>query len=235
MFKDIIGHEGPLSLLKRAAFTGRIPNAYLFVGSPHVGRRTAALQLAKALNCERNTSFASADAVDCCDECVNCRAFNQERHPDLMIVRPLVSLKGAEDDLVVESDEAGEGDEAPEFIEIEGSMIRTGQIEALIEHSFLKRVQGRHKVYLVISAETMNEAAQNRLLKTLEEPPPNTLLILTSANLGALLPTTISRCSVVNFEGVPAATAEARLQALHPDVPTEQLHSLVSLSGGRVG
>jgi len=64
MFRDIIGHEGPLSLLKRAAFTGRIPNAYLFVGPPHVGRRTAALQLAKALNCERNTSFASADAVD---------------------------------------------------------------------------------------------------------------------------------------------------------------------------
>jgi len=175
MFRDIIGHEGPLSLLKRAAFTGRIPNAYLFVGPPHVGRRTAALQLAKALNCERNTSFASADAVDCCDDCVNCRAFNQERHPDLMIVRPLVSLKGAEDDLVIESDEGGEGEEAPEFIEIEGSMIRTGQIEALIEHSFLKRVQGRYKVYLIISAETMNEAAQNRLLKTLEEPPPNTL------------------------------------------------------------
>jgi len=152
-----------------------------------------------------------------------------------MIVRPLVSLKGAEDDLVIESDEGGEGEEAPEFIEIEGSMIRTGQIEALIEHSFLKRVQGRYKVYLIISAETMNEAAQNRLLKTLEEPPPNTLLILTSANLGALLPTTISRCSVVSFEGVPAATAEARLQGLHPDVPAEQLHSLVSLSGGRVG
>jgi len=234
MFAEIIGHAGPLNLLKRAVFTGRIPNAYLFVGQPNVGRRTVALQLAKALNCERNVSFASAGDVDCCDECANCRAFNQERHPDLLVVRPTLSLKG-DDDLVQETEESVVGDEAPEFIEIEGSMIRTGQIEALIEHTFLKRVQARHKVYIVESAETMNDAAQNRLLKTLEEPPPNTLLILTSANLGALLPTTISRCSVVTFEGVPAAEAEAQLRQRYPDLPAEQVHSLVALSGGRVG
>ncbi|MCE5239597.1 DNA polymerase III subunit [bacterium] len=234
MFADIIGHEGPIRILKRAAFSGRVPNAYLFVGQPHVGRRTVALQLAKALNCERRTQFASADELDCCDECDNCRAFDRERHPDLMVVRPTLSLKG-DDDLMQEAEENGEGEQAPDFIEIEGAMIRTGQIEALIEHTYLKRVQARHKIYLVISAETMNEAAQNRLLKTLEEPPPNTLLILTSANLGALLPTTISRCSVVNFEGVPSAEGEARLQERRPDMAPEQLHSLVALSGGRVG
>jgi DNA polymerase-3 subunit delta' len=234
MFSDIIGHEGPIRLLKRAAASGRIPNAFLFVGPPHVGRRTVALQLAKALNCERNPSFASGEAVECCDECDNCRAFNVEHHPDLMVVRPTLSLKG-DDDVLVEAEDGGDGEEAPDFIEIEGSIIRTGQIEALIEHTFLKRVQARYKVYLVIAAETMNEAAQNRLLKTLEEPPPNTLLILTSANLGALLPTTISRCSVINFEGVSATEAEARLRQRYPDVAAEQLHSLVALSGGRVG
>ncbi len=234
MFSEIIGHEGPIRILKRAAFSGRVPNAYLFVGQPHVGRRTVALQLAKALNCERRTQFASADELDCCDECDNCRAFDHERHPDLMVVRPTLSLKG-DDDLIQEAEENGEGEQAPDFIEIEGAMIRTGQIEALIEHTYLKRVQARHKIYLVISAETMNDAAQNRLLKTLEEPPPNTLLILTSANLGALLPTTISRCSVISFEGVPAAEAEGRLQERRPDMAPEQLHSLVALSGGRVG
>ena len=234
MFSDIIGHEGPIRILKRAVFSGRVPNAYLFVGQPHVGRRTVALQLAKALNCERRTQYAGADEVDCCDECDNCRALDQERHPDLMVVRPTLSLKG-DDDMMQEAEENGEGEQAPDFIEIEGAMIRTGQIESLIEHTYLKRVQARHKIYLVISAETMNEAAQNRLLKTLEEPPPNTLLILTSANLGALLPTTISRCSVVNFEGVPAAAAEARLQERRPDMAPEQLHSLVALSGRRVG
>ena len=231
MFSDIIGHEGPLRTLKRAVFSGRIPNAYLFVGPAHVGRRTVALQLAKALNCQHHLSFASAEEVDCCDECDNCRAFDQEHHPDLMVVRPLVSLKG-DDDIVQDSDE---GDEAPDFIEIEGSMIRVQQITSLIEHSFLKRVQGQRKVYLVTSVETMNDEAENRLLKTLEEPPPNTVLILTSANLGALLPTTISRCRVVNFEPVPAAEAEARLRERHPDMPAEQLHSVVALAGGRVG
>lgn len=232
MFRDIIGHSGPIQILKRAVYTGRIPNAYLFVGQPNVARRTVALELAKALNCERNTSFASPDEVECCDECDNCRDFNAEHHPDLMVLRPQVSLKGG-DDIVQEADDPGE--EAPEFIEIEGSMLRVGQIKSLIDHSLLKRVRSRHKIYLVLSVETMNDDAQNRLLKTLEEPPPNTLLILTSSNLGALLPTTISRCRVVHFEPVPAFEAEPRLLQRFPDVPPEQVHSLVALSAGRVG
>lgn len=234
MFADTIGHQGLIRILKRAVFTGRIPNAYLFVGQPNVGKRTVALQLAKALNCERNADFASVEAVESCDECDNCRAFDQEHHPDLMVLRPLVSVKG-DAEMMEDSGEDETGEEAPEFIEIEGAMIRTGQIDSLIEHTFLKRVQARRKIYIVVSAETMNPGAQNRLLKTLEEPPPNTLLILTSTNLGALLPTTISRCQVVKFEAVPQAEAEQRLRERFAEMPPEQVRSLVALSGGRVG
>jgi DNA polymerase III subunit delta' len=234
MFTDIIGHAGPIRILKRAVLTGRIPNAYLFVGPPNVGKTLTALQLAKVLNCERAGEFADADGVECCDECPNCRDLNQAHHPDLMVVRPRVSLKG-DDDIADTADDAEDSEETPDFVEIEGSMIRVQQITSLIEHSFLKRVRAKRKVYIVTAVETMNAEAENRLLKTLEEPPPNTVLILTSSNLGALLPTTISRCQVIKFEPVPAIEAERRLQERFPDMPADQLQSLVALAGGRIG
>ena len=234
MITDIIGHQSALVILKRAVLSGRIPNAYLFVGQTSVGKTFTALQLAKVLNCERNADAQSPDTLDCCDECDNCRAINQHNHPDFMLVRPRISVK-SDEGIVDDGGEEDDSDEGPQVIEIAGSLVTTGQIEALISHASLKRVRGRRKVYLITAAETMNAEAENRLLKTLEEPPSDTLLILTSSNLGALLPPTISRCQTINFEAVPPAEAEAALRQRFPDYPPDQLHSLVALSGGRVG
>jgi DNA polymerase-3 subunit delta' len=234
MFTDIIGHQSAVTILKRAILSGRIPNAYLFVGQANVGKTFTALQLAKALNCERNAEATSPEALDCCDECDNCRAITAGSHPDFMLIRPRISVK-SEEEIVDEGDEGDDSDTGPQVIEIDGSLVTTGQIEALISHASLKRVRGRRKVYLITSAETMNKEAENRLLKTLEEPPADTLLILTSANLGALLPTTISRCQTISFEAVPPAEAEAALRQRFPDCTPEQLHSVAALSGGRVG
>ena len=228
MLKDIIGQHAPLHVLRRAIASGRVPHAYLFAGPPNVGKTLTALWLAKTLNCERNVTFASADEVDCCDQCDTCLRFERLVHPDLMLLRPEKSVKvGGEDG----EDAEGEAD----VLEIEGSLITTGQVERLVEHSYLRALQSRRKVYIITSAETMNKEAENRLLKTLEEPPPGTVLILTCANLSGLLPTTISRCQLLNFRSVPAAEAEASLRQRYPQIAAEQVHSLVALSGGRIG
>lgn len=234
MFTDIIGHQSAVTILKRAIMAGRIPNAYLFVGQANVGKTFTALQLAKVLNCERNADVRTMEGLDCCDACENCRATDAGTHPDFMLIRPRISVK-SEEEIVDEGVEDENGEEGPQVIEIDGSLVTTGQIEALISHASLKRVRGRRKVYIITSAETMNLEAENRLLKTLEEPPGGTLLILTSANLGALLPTTISRCQTITFEAVPPAEAEAALRQRFPDCTPEQRHSVVALSGGRVG
>ncbi|MEI6500680.1 MAG: DNA polymerase III subunit delta', partial [Armatimonadota bacterium] len=168
MLKDIIGQQAPLHVLRHAIFSGRVPHAYLFAGPPNIGKTLVALWLAKTLNCERNTVFASPEDVDCCDECDTCRRFERLVHPDLMLVRPEKSVK-------VDADDAGEeSDGEPDSLEIEGSMITTGQVERLVEHSYLRAMQCRRKIYLITNAETMNKEAENRLLKTLEEPPPGT-------------------------------------------------------------
>lgn len=229
MLKDIIGQQAPLKVLRRAIYSGRVAHAYLFAGPPNIGKTLVALWFAKTLNCERNTVFASPEEVDCCDECDTCRRFDRGVHPDFMLVRPERSVK-------VDSDDAGDDAEGEaDTLEIEGSIITTGQVERLVEHSYLRAMQSRRKVYLITNAETMNKEAENRLLKTLEEPPPGTVLMLTCANLSGLLPTTISRCQLLNFRPVPAAEAEERLQERYSSLDPEQIHSLAALSGGRIG
>ena len=227
MLKDIVGQQAALQVLRRALFSGRVPHAYLFAGPPNVGKTLVAMWLAKALNCERHASFASPEEVDCCDECDTCRRFDRLVHPDFMLVRPESAVK-------VEGEDTGD-DAGGEVLEIEGSMITTGQIERLVEHSYLRAMQSRRKIYVITNAETMNKEAENRLLKTLEEPPAGTVLILTCANLSGLLPTTISRCQLLNFRAVPAAAAEQRLCEQYRGLDAEQIHSLVALSSGRIG
>lgn len=229
MLIDIIGQQAPLQVLRRAIYSGRVAHAYLFAGPPNIGKTLVALWFAKTLNCERNTVFASPEEVDCCDECDTCRRFDRLVHPDFMLVRPERAVK-------VDGDDAGDDGEAEsDVLEIEGSIITTGQVERLVEHSYLRAMQSRRKVYLITNAETMNKEAENRLLKTLEEPPPGTVLMLTCANLSGLLPTTISRCQLLNFRPVPATEAERCLRERYPALDPEQTHSLAALSGGRIG
>lgn len=231
MFKDIIGHQQPLKILRRSIHSGRLPHGYLFVGPPNVGKTFVALQFAKALNCERIDPEAEPDELDCCNQCESCRHFDLGNHPDFMMLWP--RTKDTKKKRNGDDEDEPEDEEQP--LEIEGTMIQTGQVERLVQHANVKRSIGRQKVYIVTSAETMNGFAANRLLKTLEEPPPDTILILTASNVAGLLPTIISRCQMVKFTPVTQAEAEQRLAERYPDTPEGELRVIVALSNGRVG
>ncbi|RMG67030.1 MAG: hypothetical protein D6715_05610, partial [Calditrichaeota bacterium] len=90
--------------------------------------------------------------------------------------------------------------------------------------------EGRRKVFLISQAEQMRPEAANALLKLLEEPPPNLLLILTTANLHRLLPTVRSRCQILRFSPLPEPQALAVLQRLYPDEPAGRLQLVLRLS-----
>ncbi|PKN32715.1 MAG: DNA polymerase III subunit delta' [Deltaproteobacteria bacterium HGW-Deltaproteobacteria-19] len=81
-FRDICGHEKPISILRRALTSGRIAHAYLFRGMDGVGKRAVAETFAKALNCSRMED-------DACGECPSCRKFDSGNHPDVVIIRPV--------------------------------------------------------------------------------------------------------------------------------------------------
>jgi DNA polymerase-3 subunit delta' len=105
------------------------------------------------------------------------------------------------------------------------------QVRDLVDHRLaLKRFEGRRRFVIIDPADAMNPQAQNALLKTLEEPPDGTTLVLVAASPDALLPTIRSRCLRVPFGPIPAAAVAARLEA--EGHPREKARLAAALSGG---
>jgi DNA polymerase-3 subunit delta' len=221
-FSSVIGHEHPIRILRRAIHAERVSHAYLFVGPASVGKTLVAHEFAKVLNCQGPPLLQDAETLDPCDQCQACVNITRDAFPDVHLVQPLSKLQSA-------------SDEDSRDVVFEGTMITTEQIADVVREANLKATHGRRKVFIITSAEAMNPASANRLLKTLEEPPGQTTLILTTQNLAGLLPTIISRCQMVTFRPAPLVAAEEALRARHPEVDPGTLRSLAALSGGRIG
>jgi DNA polymerase-3 subunit delta' len=114
-------------------------------------------------------------------------------------------------------------------------LYRTGQVEQdLLRPMSLTRGEGRYKMALITEADRMNEKAANAFLKLLEEPPPRTVFVLTTARPSRLLPTITSRCQRLRFDPLPAdAIAEAL--ARRRDLPDERARMLARMADGSYG
>jgi DNA polymerase-3 subunit delta' len=190
MFSSLIGNEQVKESLRRLLSGGRVPGSLLFTGEEGIGKKLFALELAKALNCRNRVG------VEACDECSSCRRIanstfppftdadaNKERmiwseHADVAMVRPYKQI------------------------------IRVKAMRELEREANFRPFEGAARVFIVEDADYMNEGASNALLKTLEEPPATTHLILTTTNPMALLATIRSRCQMIRFAPVPAADIE---------------------------
>ena len=202
----VVGQDHAIKVLESSLSAGRLSHAYLMVGPPHVGKTTLAMDLARAVNC-RSRGNASP-----CQECQQCRRVSGGHHADVRII----SIKRQE-----------EG--APRRREIS-----IAEVRSVTNQSHLKPYEGAYRVFIFEDAETMNEAAANALLKTLEEPPEQTLLILLTSQEDRLLPTIKSRCSRIELSPM----AEGRLCSYleeHHGVDAEQSKLLARLSRGCLG
>jgi len=172
----------------RELFSARAvwPHALMLDGPRGLGKRTLALNLARGLLCET----PGVDGI-ACGECASCHYVAAGQHPDLQLIEPFVV------------DEDGEI-KAQDPILIE-------RIRALIDWVQLTSHRGRAKVAVIVPAESMNAAAANALLKTLEEPPPSTYLILVAHQPGRVPATLRSRCRRMAAPRPPTAAAEAWL------------------------
>lgn len=224
----IVGHTAAVRLLQRSLADGHLAHAYLLVGPPNVGKTTLGLTFAQALLCEDEAARSQGVA---CGRCAGCRKVRERTHPDLRVIEP---DSGGDDDSgagASESDVAGAARskrKAASRVQIKIETVREVQRDLS-----LRPYQGARRVVLLTQADMLNDAAENALLKTLEEPPPYALLILTAEDAETLLPTTVSRCQQVPLNPVPAPTiAEALVaQGQSPDDAAR----LARLSGGRVG
>jgi DNA polymerase-3 subunit delta' len=185
---------------------GRLAHAYLFSGPPGAGKYAAALELAKTVNCEKK-------GVEACDVCRSCRMAADLQHPDLNLVMalpvgaserhgdpPLAKLGDEDLSLLNEQLRMKAANPYHRISLPRANAIKINSIREIRRESSLTRFGAGKKVFIVLEADAMTDEAANALLKTLEEPHPETLLILTSPRPDALPATIRSRCQQLKFE-----------------------------------
>lgn len=209
-FRDLVNQDHAVLLLRSAIRAKHVAHAYLFVGPPGVGRLDAAKAFAQLLNCERPVE------EDACGECRACRLIFKSQHPD---VRVLDIERGL---LFDPEDRSKTG------------IITIDQIRALRKEVVYPPLEGSTKVYVLVNADRMTPEAGNSLLKVLEEPPPQVVVILIAESTVPMLPTVVSRCQLVRFSLIPLPLIEKALVDRHGVAPG-QARFLASLSGGQLG
>ncbi len=180
---EIKGHDLPIQMLEGARTRGRIASAYLFAGDEGIGKKTTALAFAASLNCKE--PVLRDTLTDSCGQCPSCVKMQNGTHPDLLLVEPLTN-----DILICQIRPSKERDKCDQ----EGY-----DKPRVVEMLSLRSYEGGMKIVIVDQAEKMNTFAANAFLKTLEEPPEDSIIILISSQPDRLLPTIRSRCSRLNF------------------------------------
>lgn len=174
-----IGQDRLLRQLSDSLQAGRVAHSYLLAGPPAVGKMTLAMDLAAAVNCR----YRYVDDAGPCQRCDACTRIGRGVYADLNVVA------------------VGGDPRVPTRISIE----QVRQAESFLS---VTPVEGDWKVVIFDGAETLSAGqaeSANALLKTLEEPPPGTLLLLLTANPDAILPTVRSRCRLLPLRPMPGA------------------------------
>ncbi len=202
---DIIGHAHAIDILRRTLAAQQVRHAYLFTGPPHIGKSLLAQRFAQTLLCTGGPDPIIAPQEPC-NTCLSCRKVLHGNHPDIHVIS-----KPAE----------------KQFILIE-------QIRVLQSDSARRTLEGRRNVFIIENAHEMNVQAANCLLKTLEEPEQDVVLLLTVPDAGLLLPTILSRIQLITMQ---LLTSMQIKNALIQDWETEPKEAdlIAALAAGRMG
>ncbi len=204
-FDKIYGHENIKSVLKNSISTSRVGHAYIFEGQSGVGRFSAALAFAKAILCENSNSGEP------CGVCKSCLMAERKTHPDIRIISNELYDEGAS-----------------------SSDILVGTIREMKKEIYIKPFYSERKIYIVPKADTINETAQNSLLKVFEEPPPYCTVILIAENTNAFLPTILSRAVNLKFNALSKETVESYLKDNFSASDTT-IKTISAMSDGSIG
>ena len=194
-FRNVVGNQRAVQIIRKEIESGRVYPAYLFTGMEGIGKRLVALNMAKALNCPDGEG-------DACDRCPVCQRMDKGVHPDLLQINPT------------------------------GEVIKIGQIRELQRSIAFKPYEARWRVVIVDGAERMTRETANAFLKTLEEPPPSTTVILVATAREGLPPTVLSRCQRITFN--PLSDEEVH-KVLADQLTPEEIYVRAPLAGGSPG
>ena len=197
-WNQIVGHRSAYERFERSLVRHRLANTYLFVGPDGVGKRTFALKLAEALLCENGDR---EDLLEPCGSCPGCLQVRNQSHPDLILIRKPVDKSILPVELFIGRKEHR-------------------RKEGLVYEIGMKPFRGGYRIAIIEDADFFNQESANSLLKTLEEPPPKSLLILLGTSEARQLQTIVSRSQLVRFSKLTVAELETVLS--RPEVQEEQ-------------
>ena len=220
----VVGQKRITERLERMAQSATLPHALLFTGPEGTGKTAAALEMARSLYCDQGNE-------GCCEDCRGCRKTAGLNHPDMTLLFPLSrqSSPELERETLVRIAEDPYGYPLP----ADHATHSIGQIRTLQKQFAYGAFEGGWRVAVIMHADRMRVEAANALLKTLEEPPSRSLLILTASAQDALLPTIVSRCQWVVFSPVSIDDA-ARMLSNGPGIDAEAAMSIARTCGGNL-
>ncbi len=216
MLLGVHGHEAVAERFRQTLTQGRLASTYLLVGPESVGKRRFATRLAWALLCTER----SDDELAFCGECESCQLAVAGNHPDLLNIEKPAGKSTLPLDLFI-----GSGDQRN----------RAG----LCHDLSLRPMVSSRRVALIDDVDHFSVESANCLLKTLEEPPPRSVIFLIGTSLARQLPTIRSRSQVIRFgslaeEEVAAILQQEPLQEDGARYSSEEARRLAALSGGSV-
>jgi DNA polymerase-3 subunit delta' len=209
-FREVVGHRRLLSLLSQAISRQSLTPSLILSGPDGVGKRLTAISIAQALNCTTVAQgsltvaqgFSPAIPIDGCGTCAVCNRIERGTHPDVMTIEP--------------------GDTGT---------IKIEQVRAAIDRANYRPFEGRRRVTIIEEADALVPAAQNALLKTLEEPLPASVFVLVTSRPDTLLPTVRSRCAHLRFGRLQVAEVASVLESTQGYSHTDALTAAAASDG----
>ena len=220
---SFLGNRQAVDILVRAVELDRLPHALIFAGPAGVGKCTLAVLLAQRLNC------LAPGADGACGRCTMCRKIRSvllARYLSCLSPKGELPCGGCRNCRIL-------ADQHPDIrvIEPEKTTIAIDQVRELISEISYQPFEARFRVVILDPADKMRAEAHNSLLKTLEEPPSRTIIILVTTNPYFLLTTILSRCRLLQFGGIPQNLIEDYL-VKEKGLTTQEAQLAACLSNG---
>ncbi|MDD2523670.1 MAG: DNA polymerase III subunit delta' [Endomicrobiaceae bacterium] len=213
MFKSIIAQNKAKTIISEQIKNNKIPHGYIFMGEDGIGKNTTAIEFVKILNCTIN-DYTKTD-VGACNHCIACEQINKGSYPDLHIINFAKQAEILEEDVDKQK------------------TLKIDTIRYMQKNVYMKATEGKWKVFILEPAEKMTTAAANCLLKTLEEPPENTIIILIAKHKETIPITIVSRAQTVFFQPLPTNEIANYLQQQH-SLSIENSVKIANLSDGSI-
>jgi DNA polymerase III subunit delta' len=238
LFSEIVGQHEIKKRLIQSVIENRISHAQLFLGPEGSGNLALAVAYAQYINCSARTD------VDSCGTCASCNKYSKLVHPDLHFAFPVATSDGkpkVSDDYIKEWREIFLSN--PYFnpnqwyasigLENKQGIISTHESVAILRKLNMKSFEAEYKVLIIWMPEKMNQVASNKLLKIIEEPPPNTLFFLVPENSGMMLATILSRTQLIKISKIDDRSLFGYITQKY-DYPEQQVKDTVNISNGNL-